>query len=80
MKMFYLQLMELLARFIAWAGAGTFEIRAIIEITSKNAIPAISEACLWILVAATIITGIIDLKRFCKRIKRSSTPCITNNM
>jgi hypothetical protein len=64
MKTFFLRVLELLGRFIAWSGAGTFEIRAVREITSNNTTSTISEVCLWILVVATIATGIIDLWRF----------------
>jgi hypothetical protein len=72
MRIFYLQILEICARFIAWAGAGTFEISAVREITSKNTTSTSFEVCLWILVAATIITGIIDLFRFSKKITRYS--------
>ena len=52
---------EFYARIIVWAGAISFELSAVQEITSRDTTSPIFTGILWIFVVATCIVGLLDL-------------------
>ncbi len=62
---------EFSARIIAWAGVWLLETVGVYERVSNNSFPVYITIILWIIVAATYITGLLDVRRSIKRSKTS---------
>ena len=59
------------ARIIAWAGVWLLETVGIYERVSNNSFPVYITIILWIIVAATYITGLLDIQQSFNRSKTS---------
>lgn len=62
-----LQSAEFSARIIAWLGAWLLETVTVYERISNSSFPLYTIIILWIIVAATYITGFLDMRRFTRR-------------